>query len=147
MYNNGDLINFSLPGSDQKTHNSSDYLGKILVLYTYPKDNTPGCTVEANGFKALNDEFIHLNAIVLGLNNNSLSSHQKFIKNYCLPFNLLIDEKLELIEQLGAKKENNKVFRKTYIIDEEGKLEKIYDKVNTKTHAEEVLSYLKGRKQ
>ncbi|MDF2699359.1 MAG: peroxiredoxin [Haloplasmataceae bacterium] len=147
MYQRGDYINFTLPGSDDKLHTTSDYKGQVIVLYTYPRDNTPGCTIEANGFKLLHDEFKKLNSIVLGLNNNTFASHQKFIEKYCLPFNLLIDENLELVEQLGAKKEESKVLRKTFIIDELGRLETVFDQVNTKSHAAEVLEYLKNREK
>ncbi len=141
----GDYVNFILPGSDGLTHQTNDYEGKVLVLYTYPRDNTPGCTIEANGFKTLHDDFLKNNTIVLGLNNNTLQSHQKFINQYCLPFPLLIDKDLQLIEELNAKKEENKVFRKTFIINEKGQLEKIYDTVTVKTHAEEILNYIKSR--
>jgi len=145
MLNIGDHVDFKLPGSDDKIHHIEEYMGKILVIYTYPKDDTPGCTIEARGFKDLNDEFKENNVIILGLNNNSLQSHQKFIDKYCLPFPLLIDKDLQLIERLGAKQEKSSVLRKKFIINEEGNLEKIYDNVSVKTHPEEILAYIKSR--
>lgn len=141
----GEQVQFNLLGSDGKHHLNTDYLGKILVLYTYPKDNTPGCTAQACRFRDLNDDFKSLNAVVLGLNKDSLETHQRFIQKHELTFPLLIDEDLSFIEQLGAKKGDNKVYRKTYIIDESGKLEKVFDKVSPKKNPDEVLDYLRNR--
>jgi thioredoxin-dependent peroxiredoxin len=146
MYQIGDSIEFNLLGSDEKWHQTKDYQGKVVILYTYPRDNTPGCTTQACTFRDLNQEFKDLNAVVLGLNHGSLKSHQGFVSKFELPFPLLIDQDFTLIEQLGAKKEENKVFRKTYILDETGKLEKVYDKVSPKNNPEEVLDYLRSRR-
>ena len=142
----GDYVPFNLPGSDNQQHSNKDYEGKILIIYTYPKDNTPGCTTQACTFRDLDKEFKNNNAVVLGLNHGSKKSHQGFISKYQLNSPLLIDEEFSLIEKLGAKKEENKVFRKTYIIDESGKLEKIYDTVSPKSNPDVVLTYIKSRK-
>lgn len=146
MYDIGDYVIFNLPGSDEKQHENTDYLGKVLVLFTYPRDNTPGCTTEACGFRDLTDDFTQLNSVVLGLNHNSLTSHQNFINKHQLTFPLLIDEDFALLEPLGAKKEEDKVYRKTFIIDEYGKLEKVFEEVSPKSHPNEVLGYLESRK-
>jgi len=141
----GDKVEFSLLGSDGKTHRVTDYEGKVLILYTYPKDNTPGCTAQACGFRDLMKEYQAVNAVVLGLNADSVASHERFSTTYDLPFPLLTDPELSLIKPLGADKEGGRVLRKTYIIDESGVLEKVYDEVSPKNNPDEVLAYLKGR--
>ncbi|ERJ13535.1 peroxiredoxin [Haloplasma contractile] len=141
----GDYVDFNLPGTDGNDHKTEDYKGKVIVLYTYPRDNTPGCTVEAKRFRDLHEEIIKQNAIVIGINKNSMKSHHNFIDKHCLPFNLLVDKDLELLSVLGATKDETKVARKTYIISEKGDLENVFNTVKAKTHPNEVLEYLKNR--
>ncbi|NLC95466.1 MAG: peroxiredoxin [Bacilli bacterium] len=145
MFKIGDYIEFSLPGSDGRVHKTEDYKGKVIVLYTYPKDLTPGCTTQACRFRDLTKEFAELNAVILGLNKDDLQSHEKFINKHQLTFPLLSDVNGELLDKLGAK-EGSKVYRNTYVIDEEGELEKIYEQVKASENPDEVLAYLKERK-
>lgn len=145
MINIGERVEFILEGSDGQTHRTKDYEGKVLILYTYPKDNTPGCTTQACTFRDLDAEFKKLNAVVLGLNKDSINTHQNFRSKFELPFTLLSDPDLKLIQQLGATKDEGKVARNTYIIDEVGNLEKIYTSVSPKNNPEEVLEYIKSR--
>lgn len=141
----GNYILFDLPGSDGKQHRTDDYKGKVIVLYTYPKDLTPGCTAQACRFRDLNGEFREQNAVVLGLNRDTINLHEKFINTHQLSFPLLSDKSGDLLTELGALIEN-KLFRNTYIIEEEGKLEKIFTQVKASENPDEVLTYLKDRK-
>ncbi len=118
---------------------------RFLVLYFYPRDNTPGCTKEACGFRDSIEELRKLGAEVVGVSVDQPASHKKFIAKYSLPFNLLSDEKGKLSKKLGAYNiEKNRCLRKTYVIDATGKIIKIYDKVKPETHASEVIEYLKN---
>lgn len=141
----GDYVKLTLPGSDGKTHHTEDYQGKVIILYTYPKDLTPGCTTQACRFRDLTKEFSDLNAVILGLNKDDLKSHDKFTSKHQLTFPLLSDVNGELLKELGAL-EGNKIYRNTYVIDEEGKLEKVYVQVKASENPDEVLAYLKERK-
>ena len=141
---------FSLMGSDGKEHKLSDYRGKKVVLYFYPKDNTPGCTTEACDFRDNITEINSLNAVVLGVSKDNLNSHNKFIEKFNLPFILLSDEDKVVCALYDVIKEKNMygkkvlgIERSTFLIDEEGKLLKEYRKVKVKGHIEEVLSNLK----
>lgn len=141
---------FSLMGSDGKEHKLSDYRGKKVVLYFYPKDNTPGCTTEACDFRDNITEINDLNAVVLGVSKDNLNSHNKFIEKFNLPFILLSDEDKVVCALYDVIKEKNMygkkvlgIERSTFLIDEEGKLLKEYRKVKVKGHIEEVLSDLK----
>lgn len=147
----GNLVpDFTLMGSDGKEHKLSDYRGKKVVLYFYPKDNTPGCTTEACDFRDNINEIHNLNAIVLGISKDNLNSHNKFIEKFSLPFLLLSDEEKIVCELYDVIKEKNMygkkvlgIERSTFIIDEEGKLKKEFKKVKVKGHVEEVLNELK----
>lgn len=141
---------FNLIGSDGKEHKLSDYLGKKVILYFYPKDNTPGCTNEACNFrdniKTIND----LNTIVIGISKDSLNSHNKFIEKFNLPFILLSDEEKIVCELYNVIKEKNMygkrvlgIERSTFIIDENGILVKEFRKVKVKDHIKEVLDEIK----
>lgn len=137
---------FSLPDQKGKNHSLSDYKGKWIVLYFYPKDNTPGCTTEACGFRDEYASFQNLNAIIIGISKDSVQSHDKFIQKFNLPFTLLSDKDGEVIESYGAwrlKSMYGKSFmgivRSTYLINPEGIVAKIYPKVNVKEHAEEII--------
>ena len=143
---------FSLPASNGKNVSLKDFRGKQkVVLYFYPKDDTPGCTVEACGFrdkiKAIESE----DAVVLGVSPDDAQSHNKFIEKFKLPFLLLADEKKETCKAYGVwvkksmyGKEYMGVQRSTFIIGKDGKFEKIYDKVKPEGHNDEVLEFLKA---
>ena len=141
---------FKLAGSDKKEHSLSDYLGKRVVLYFYPKDNTPGCSLEAQDFRDHKEELDALNAIVLGVSRDDLASHDKFVDKFCLPFILLSDEDEALCNLFTVLKEKNMygkksigIERSTFIIDEEGILRVIYRKVKVEDHVETVIKALK----
>lgn len=138
---------FTLPGSDGKEHRLADYAGKSVILYFYPKDNTPGCTVEARGFTESHAAYQNVNAVVLGVSRDSLASHDKFTDKLDIPFVLLSDEEGQTAEAYGVLKEGSKSFqRSTFLIDETGHIRKIYDKVKPERHAEEILEELAARK-
>jgi len=141
---------FSLAGSDGKNHKLSDYRDKKVILYFYPKDNTPGCTNEACDFRDNITTINDLNAVVLGISKDNLNSHNKFIEKFNLPFVLLSDEDKVVCELYDVIKEKNMYGRKTlgierstFIIDENGILIKEFRKVKVKGHIEEVLEALK----
>ena len=140
---------FTLIGSDNQEHKLSQYRGKKVILYFYPRDNTPGCSTEACNFRDSNNVFINKNAIIIGISRDSLKSHTKFIEKFNLPFILLSDEKEEVCNLFNVIKEKNmygkKVFgieRSTFIINEEGILVKEYRKVKVKDHVSTVLKDL-----
>lgn len=140
---------FTLMGSDNQEHKLRQYRGKKVILYFYPRDNTPGCSTEACNFRDSNDVFINKNAIIIGISRDSLKSHTKFIEKFNLPFILLSDEKEEVCNLFNVIKEKNmygkKVFgieRSTFIINEEGILIKEYRKVKVKDHVSTVLKDL-----
>ncbi|MGG7144679.1 thioredoxin-dependent thiol peroxidase [Clostridium nigeriense] len=144
------MPDFKLIGSDEKEHKLSDYRGKKIVLYFYPKDNTPGCTTEACDFRDNINEIHNLNAIVIGISKDNLNSHNKFIEKFNLPFILLSDEDKVVCQLYDVIKEKNMygkkvlgIERSTFIIDEEGKLIKEFRKVKVKGHVEQVLNELK----
>ena len=138
---------FTLNGSDKKEHKLSDYLGKKIILYFYPKDNTPGCSVEAQDFKNCFDDVINKNTVILGISRDSLKSHDKFIAKYDLPFILLSDEDETVCNMYNVMKEK-KMFgkicygieRSTFIINEEGIITKAYRKVKVPGHVDDVLT-------
>ena len=143
------MPDFTLMGSDNQEHKLSQYRGKKVILYFYPRDNTPGCSTEACNFRDSNDVFINKNAIIIGISRDSLKSHTKFIEKFNLPFILLSDEKEEVCNLFNVIKEKNmygkKVFgieRSTFIINEEGILVKEYRKVKVKDHVSTVLKDL-----
>jgi len=140
---------FSLPDGDGNVVNLSDLKGKRVVLYFYPRDNTPGCTKEACAFRDLYDEFQANDVVVLGVSTDDAKSHQKFATKFNLPFPLLIDEAgkvAETYDSYGLKKFMGKEYmgisRSTFVIDADGKIEKIYKKVKPEQHAQEVLTDL-----
>lgn len=146
-------IDFKLPDQDGKIHSLSQYLGKWVVLYFYPRDDTPGCTKEACNFRDSIHELEKLEVVILGVSKDSISSHKKFSEKYHLNFPILSDEKkdvLKLYKAWGKKKFMGKEFegilRMTYLIDPEGEIKKAYDKVNPLIHAEEVFKDLQTLK-
>ncbi len=145
---------FSLSGSDGKQHALAMYKGKWLVVYFYPRDNTPGCTQEACDFRDMKSDYDNVDAIVFGVSVDSIDSHDKFIKKFGLPFVLLSDEKKEVVGQYGVWKEKSmygkKYFgieRTSFVIDPEGKIAKIFEKVKVEGHAAEVMAFLKEKQQ
>ena len=141
---------FELKDQHGKTHKLSDYKGKKFVIYFYPKDNTPGCTKEACAFRDNFSVYKKKGVVVLGISKDSEASHKKFADKFDLPFTLLSDPKSETIEKYGAWKEKSmygKTFmgiaRITYLIDEKGKILKVYPKVKPDEHAKEILADLK----
>ena len=142
---------FSLPDKDGNTVRLSDFQGKKVVLYFYPKDNTPGCTRQACAFAASYEQFKAQDATVIGISKDSVASHQKFAQKYDLPFILLSDPELQAIQAYGVWQEKKLygkvsmgVVRTTYIIDEQGIIEKVMPKVKPDTNAAEILAYLAG---
>ena len=141
----------SLMGSDKKEHSLSEYKGKKIVLYFYPRDNTPGCSTEACDFRDNNAVISDMNAVVIGVSRDSLKSHDKFIEKFNLPFLLLSDEDETLCNLFGVIKEKNMygkkvmgIERSTFIINEEGVLVKEYRKVKVKGHIDTILEDLKN---
>lgn len=143
---------FTLKGSDQKNHSLSDYRGKNVILYFYPKDHTPGCTLEAENFRDEYATYQDLNAIILGVSRDSIESHDDFITDLNLPFTLLSDSSETVSSLYDVFKEKEKdgkkvmgIQRSTFIIDEDGKL--IYENrnVNPENHAKEVGEFLKNK--
>lgn len=142
---------FTLPDAAGNMVSLSDFAGKTVVLYFYPKDNTPGCTREAQAFRDAYDEYLKNNIAVIGVSKDSSESHRKFIEKNNLPFILLADtdhKVLEAYEAWGVKTMfGKKVFgtrRTTYVIDQKGMISKVYDKVNPDNNATQILQYLKN---
>ncbi len=140
---------FTLPDKDGKVINLADYLGKKIVLYFYPRDNTPGCTRQACAFAAAYEEFKNQDITVIGISKDSVASHLKFAEKHNLPFILLSDPELQAIQAYDVWKEKKLygkvsmgVVRTTYIIDEQGMIEKVMPKVKPDTNAAEILKYL-----
>ena len=142
---------FSLNDKDGNAVSLSDFMGKKVVLYFYPKDNTPGCTRQACAFAAAYEDFKTLDAVVIGVSKDSEASHRKFAEKYGLPFILLSDPELKAIQAYGVWQEKKNygkvsmgVVRSTFIIDEKGLIEKVMPKVKPDTNAAEILDYLKS---
>lgn len=140
---------FTLNDKDGKSVSLSDFLGKKVVIYFYPRDNTPGCTRQACAFAAAYDGFRQKNVEVIGISKDSVASHVKFAEKYSLPFILLSDPELEAIKAYGVWQEKKLygkvsmgVVRTTFIIDENGNVEKIMPKVKPDTNAAEILAEL-----
>ena len=142
---------FTLQDKDGNDVRLSDFAGKRVVLYFYPRDNTPGCTRQACAFAAAYDGFRELDAVVIGVSKDSVASHQRFAEKYNLPFILLSDPEHKVIEAYGAwqeKKNYGKVsmgtVRCTYVIGPDGRIEKVMPKVKPDTNAAEILESLRG---
>ena len=140
---------FTLADKDGKMVSLSDFLGKKVVLYFYPKDNTPGCTRQACAFAAAYGEFEKKNAVVIGISKDSVTSHEKFAGKYHLPFILLSDPDLQAIRAYGVWQEKKLygktsmgVVRTTFLIDEKGIIVKVMPKVKPDTNAADVLALL-----
>ena len=142
---------FTLPDKDGNAVSLADFLGKKVVLYFYPRDNTPGCTRQACAFAGAYEEFKKINAVVIGISKDSVASHQKFAEKHSLPFILLSDPELTAIQAYGVWQEKKLygkvsmgVVRSTFVIDENGMIEKVMPKVKPDTNAAEILTYLKA---
>lgn len=140
---------FSLPDGNGNTVNLSDFRGKWVVLYFYPRDNTPGCTTEACGFRDAYTDYQSNNVVVLGISTDDAKSHTKFSTKFNLPFPLLTDADGQVstaYESYGLKKFMGKEFmgitRNTFVVNPDGKIEKIYLKVKPDSHASQVLADL-----
>ena len=143
--------NFTLLDKRGNSVSLSDFLGKKVVLYFYPKDSTPGCTRQACAFAQNHSNFEDKNVVVIGISKDSVSSHLKFAERYELPFVLLSDPELVAIQAYGVWQEKKLygkvsmgVVRSTYLIDEQGVIEKVMPKVKPDTNAAEILAYLNG---
>ncbi|MGV8086701.1 MAG: thioredoxin-dependent thiol peroxidase [Candidatus Woesearchaeota archaeon] len=141
--------NFTLKDQNGKLHKLSDYKGKKVILYFYPKDSTPGCTIEACNFRDDNSQYEKKGAVILGISIDDIKSHKKFSENKKLPFTLLSDVDKKVVEKYGVWKEKSFMGKKylgtsreTFIIDEKGKIIKHFDKVNVITHSKEILELL-----
>ena len=142
---------FTLPDKDGNPVSLSDFAGKKVVLYFYPKDNTPGCTRQACAFAATYEDFKTMDVVVIGVSKDSAASHQRFAEKHNLPFILLSDPELTAIQAYGVWQEKKLygkvsmgVVRTTFIIDEAGNIEKIMPKVKPDTNAADILAYLRG---
>ena len=142
---------FTLPDENGNMVTLSSFAGKKVILYFYPKDNTPGCTKEACSLRDTIEDLAKLNAVVIGISPDSSASHTKFKEKHNLPFTLLSDPEHKIMELYGAYgekmlygKKTIGVIRTTYIISEDGSIEKVYKKVNTATHGEDIRKYLEG---
>ena len=139
---------FSLPGTGGKTYSLADYQGKhAVVLYFYPKDDTPGCTTEACAFRDMSERFEEAGAVILGVSGLDVQSKEAFAEKYGLPFPLLADEDFEVSTRYGAYKLRERDGRKfmgiertTFLIDRDGVLRKVYPNVKPEGHADEVLN-------
>ncbi|HRH24504.1 MAG TPA: thioredoxin-dependent thiol peroxidase [Candidatus Paceibacterota bacterium] len=142
---------FSLPDQDGKVRTLADYAGKWVLLYFYPKDDTPGCTIEACTIRDQFQDFKKIKAVVLGVSTDSIASHKKFVDAYELPFTLLADVDKKLVNKYGVWGEKNMMGRTymgtkrtSFLISPEGKIAKVYENVKPPKHAAEVLSDLRA---
>ena len=144
-------VNFTLPSTNNVNYSLKDSLGKYVVLYFYPKDDTPGCTIETNDFNKLLSKFKKLDCEVYGISKDNLKNHDKFRDKYKIKFHLLADEELKVLKKYkvwGKKKFMGREFmgiiRTTFLINKKGKIIKTWDNVKVKDHAKEVLESLKS---
>ena len=142
---------FTLPDKDGRPVSLSDFRGKRVVLYFYPRDDTPGCTRQACAFKDAYQGFLDKDVVVIGISKDSVSSHQKFAEKYELPFLLLSDPERQAIEAYGVWQEKKLygkvsfgVARSTFVIGEDGTIRKVFSKAKPDSNAGEILAYLEG---
>jgi len=141
---------FSLLGSDNNTHSINDFLGKNIVLYFYPKDNTPGCTNEAINFRDSKEALNELNTVIIGISKDSVKSHERFIEKQGLNFLLLADEDKSVCQLYDVLKEKNMygkktigIERSTFIINKDGYIVKEFRKVKVPAHVDAVVNFIK----
>lgn len=141
--------NFKILADNEQEVSLSDYKGKKVILYFYPKDNTPGCTLEAKQFQEFENQINNKNAVVLGVSKDSIKSHQKFKDKYNLNFLLLADINGDLCESYKVWKQKSMfgksflgIERTTFLIDEDQKIQRIWHKVRVKDHVQDILKYL-----
>ena len=151
LKNNTKAPDFKLPSTSKDKYSLKDSIGKYVVIYFYPKDDTPGCTIETNDFNKLLSKFKKLECEVYGISKDNLKSHDKFRDKYKIKFNLLADEELTVLKKYkvwGKKKFMGREFmgiiRTTFLIDKKGKIIKIWENVKVKDHAKDVLETLKN---
>ena len=144
-------LNFVLPSTSKKNFTLKHTLGKYVVLYFYPKDDTPGCTIETNEFNKLLPKFKKLECEVYGISKDSLKSHDKFRDKYKIKFDLLADEELKVLKKYKVWKKKKfmgrefmGVVRTTYLLDKKGQILKVWNNVKAKDHAIQVLETLKS---
>lgn len=130
-------LDFSLPDQNGEVHKLSDYRGQFVILYFYPKDDTPGCTVEACSFRDNQEVFKENGIVILGVSKDTVASHKKFAQKHNLRFTIFSDVEKKVIKKYEAW--GLFALRKTYLIDKEGNIVKVYEKVNPLTHAAEIL--------
>ena len=142
--------NFILPSTSKEIYSLKDSIGKFVVIYFYPKDDTPGCTIETNDFNKFLSKFKKLDCEIYGISKDNLKSHDKFRDKYKVKFDLLADEEIKVLKKYkvwGKKKFMGREFmgiiRTTFLIDKKGKILKIWKNVKVKDHAKEVLETLK----
>ena len=142
---------FEAPSTSNNKYSLKNSIGKYIVLYFYPKDDTPGCTIETNDFNKLISKFKKLGCEIYGISKDSIKSHEKFREKYKIKFDLLSDEDIKVLKKYkvwGKKKFMGREFmgiiRTTYLIDKKGKILRIWNNVKVKDHANEVLETLKG---
>ena len=142
---------FTLPSTNGEKQKLKDLLGKYVVIYFYPKDDTPGCTIETNDFNKLLPKFKKLNCEIFGISKDTIKSHDKFREKFKIKFDLLSDEEIKVLKKYkvwGKKKFMGREFmgiiRSTILIDKKGKVLKVWDNVKVKDHAKEVLETLKS---
>ena len=140
---------FELPDKDGKLHKLSDYRGKKIVLYFYPKDNTSGCTAQACAFAELYPQFTEKGAVIIGISKDTVASHKRFVEKYNLPFTLLADTDTKVLQMYGAWQEKTMYGKKsmgtvrtTYLIDEQGIIRKAETKVKAKENPQDMLAAL-----
>ncbi len=140
---------FSLPDQDGNIHTLDEFRGKKLILYFYPKDNTPGCTKQACAFEERYPQFLERGAVVVGVSKDTVASHKKFQEKYNLPFLLLSDTGLETLQAYDVWKEKNNygkvsmgIVRTTYLINEEGIIEKAFGRVKAAENPQQMLELL-----
>lgn len=148
VLNEGDIApDFTLPGDDESSVTLSDFKGKKkVVLYFYPKDDTPGCTVEAKDFRDTMADFEGANTVIIGISKDTISKHVRFKDKYCLPFTLVSDAESDVCERYGQWVEKSMygkkymgINRATFLIDTDGKIARLWPKVKIEGHAQEVL--------
>lgn len=132
---------FMLPDKDRKQVSLSDFQGQKVVIYFYPKDDTPGCTKQACAFRDAYEGFVNRNVAVIGISHDSIEAHQKFVEKYKLPFVLLADQTATTIKDYGVKGMFG-AQRTTFVVDEHGLIEKVFEKATPDTNAADILEYL-----